>query len=248
MYFQGEYSIDSLYITEPLSGFDSVISLRLHGGWGNFDYMANIYNGNDGYNAELFQYVDREPFSLNDSLLQQSKRGYARMKHSVITGEDWKILFNALDKNDYWCTEHYANQCHTTVDGEQWTLSVKFGENKHTVFWQDCFLRKKDTLCINRCMEMEDIANQIFKAAGFTRNRYVVASKEGNKGKDSIVYNVFAPVYYPNQAVFYHDKELMGTITVARKDKDWVQYLEIQEQYASDTIRYKPLHVIFEYR
>ena len=246
IFYQTNYTIDSLFEIKPLSSFDTVISLRLGSGWGSFDYYANIYQHAGETKASLFQYVDTERFALNDSLLKQSKRGYSKSTEVNITKSVLEGILYLLDSSDYWCTRRHANQCSMTVDGKEWTLSVKVGNNTHSVNWTDCYFSKSDTGCINKCREMEIIAMQIFHAAGLPRNKHIVVHKDKNIGNDSILYWVYAPIFFPETQVYYKKQTLEDAqLTVLKNDKDWFNFLEVEEQYFDDTVRYVPGKIIW---
>lgn len=227
----------------PLTHFDSVITVHLGGGWGTFNYFAALYVMDGHPKYELFQYVDREDFGWNDSLVKQPKRGFAKVKKGEINPDQWAELLQFLDDMDYWCTPKYANQCYGSVDGKTWLLATKLGNMFHRVYWTDCYppSPQDTTKCLKRCPEMESIAMRVFKLAGFPQNQFIGIYSNRPVGNDSLSYTVTPLAFIPNTSVFCRGKLLVqDNITVSKKDKDWLKYLEIEDQYFDDTVRYVP--------
>ncbi|MCC7467471.1 MAG: hypothetical protein IT261_14415 [Saprospiraceae bacterium] len=243
--FSPVYTFDTLFQVPPLTHFDSVITVHLGGGWGIFDYFAALYVMDGHPKYELFQYVDTEYFGWNDSLVKQSERGFTKIKKGEISMAEWSALLLFLDEMDYWCTPKIANPCNVSVDGKSWSLATRLGNRFHRVYWTDCDGPSNDTMkCLNRCPEMESIAMRVFKLAGFPQNQFAGVFLNRPVGNDSLSYTVTPLAFIPKTSVFCRGKLLLEyNITVSKKDKDWFNHLEIEDQYFDDTIRYVPKYI-----
>lgn len=241
------FSPDSIFEFKHLSQFDTVIAINLHEGWGSFDYYAMLYTQFGAVQSELFQFVDEDLLTLNDSFFNLPSQGYGKAMYGSIrkkasTSEMLLHLLNLLDSCDFWCTHRNANQCYTSIDGLSWNLTVKVGDKFHRVFWANCYIEKPDSGCVNKCREMEIIARRVFYASGLPRNKYVIISREDGVGSDSTKYAVYTRGPFFNTQIYCRGKPIpdSGWYIVSNKDKDWYKYLEVAELYPDGMIRYIP--------
>lgn len=244
------YTPDSLFEWNNLSRFDTAISIRLQDGWGSFEYYAMLYVQSGAVRSDMFQLVDNELATLNDSFFKLPDYNYGRLKFgnikkTEISYDVLRTIFQVIDSSNFWCTQKNAGQCRIAIDGLSWNLSVKVGNKFHRVSWTaDCAFEKPDTSCLqNKCREMQSIAMRIFYAAGLSKSKYVLISKRDEIGKDSTTYYLSTPGPLLTNVYYSRGKLVPGlwSIIVSNQDKDWYKYLETKDIYADDTMRYKPL-------
>jgi hypothetical protein len=242
------FSPDSIFEYKHLSQIDTAITINFHGGWGFFDYYASIYVQSGSVRSDLFQIVDADWLTLNDSFFKLPDRGYGRAKFGSIKRMDvpqnvFRRLIQEIDSSNFWCTPRNAGQCSVSIDGQSWDLTVKAGNRFHRVHWTDCSFDYLDSNCIqDKCQEMQSLAMRIFYAAGVSKNKNIIVFKGSEIGKDSTEYALWIPSYFYMGSKFYcrGNRVRGGALVVSNRDKDWYKYLEIQDLYSNDTGRYSP--------
>jgi hypothetical protein len=246
--YETRYTSDSLFEFKNLSQFDTAITINYHGGWGFFDYYASIYVQSSSVRSDLFQIVDTDWLTLNDSFFKLPARGYGRAKFGSIKRMDasqnaLRRLIQDIDSSNFWCTPRNAGQCSVSIDGQSWDLSVKTGNRFHRVQWTDCSFEHLDSNCVqDKCQEMQAIAMRVFYAAGVSKNKNIIVLKGSKIGKDSVEYALWIPSYFGIGSKFYCRGNWVrgGGLVVSNRDTDWYKYLEIQDLYSNDTSRYSP--------